>query len=181
MNIKLQDIGLTQKQLAKKVVEEIAQQLLNPSDEATSQLEQKVQEEYLKQIKDGVDKAARESIAPRVQELLDKTTFQETNRWGESAKPVLTMKEFLVQTAERWMTEQVNYQGKTQAQESYNWSKNGTRISYMIHEHLQYHITNSVKAALSDINSKISTGLSDAVKIQIEECLKKLSVTTKIN
>jgi hypothetical protein len=181
MNLNLDDIGLTQEQLRDRVIDRIAEQLINPSGEdCESDLQTAVEKEYRKQIVEGVKVVAEAAVLPKVQELLDKVTFQETNRWGEAQKPTLTLKEFLIARAEAWMTEKVDYNGKGKAEESYNWTGTQTRIAHMIHQHLHYHIDTSVKKALADVNSQLAKGIEETVKLKLQEALAALKVSTTI-
>lgn len=176
MNITLESLGLTKKEIIDLVVERLVESVVDEEGDISSQ----IQTEYKKRIKDSVFKIADEQVSPKVEELLAATTFQETNRWGESSNAKMTMKEYLIKSAEEWMTEKVNYAGKSKGEDSYSWIPHGTRISHMIHEHLQYHIESSVKSALKDINSKIAVGIQECVKIQIKETLDKLTVTASV-
>jgi antitoxin component of RelBE/YafQ-DinJ toxin-antitoxin module len=181
MNLNLEDIGLTQEELQKRVVEQIANTLCFPEDGSESDFNSEIQKAYRQQIVDGVKALAETVVAPRVSELLDKVTFQETNRWGESQKAAITLKEFLISRAEAWMTEKVDFNGRAKGEDTYgNWNGSQTRISHMIHEHLKYHIENSVKAALADINSKIAIGIQETVKLKLKETLDSLKVNVKV-
>ena len=72
------------------------------------------------------------------------------------------------------MQEPVNHNGKTKAEDNYNWCKNTTRICYLVDSHLQYSISVAMDAALKEANSSIAEGLKEAVSIQIDQVRAKL-------
>ena len=91
----------------------------------------------------------------------------------------MTFVEYLTKRAEKFMLEDVSYDGKVKGQDSYSWHKAGTRIEYMIDKYLQNHIENWAKKALSEANKAIVEGLEKAVKIKLQEILAKLQVDVK--
>lgn len=181
MNIKLEDLGLSREEIQSRVVEKLAEQLLYDPEGDQSAMATAIEKEYKQRIADGVKQVAENAVTPKIQEILDKTTFQETSRWGEPTAPVMTLKDFIIARAEAWMTEKVDFNGKSQKEDSYNWHGTQTRVAHMIHQHLHYHIEGSVKKALADVNSKLAKGIEETVKMKLEECLKSLSVTANIS
>jgi len=179
MNINLASLGLDKKELRALVVDKIVDSLMNGED-AESAFVNGVQAAYREEIKSRVQKLAEQKVLPKVEELLESTNFQETNRWGEATKPKLTLKEFLIAEAQRWMAEQVNYEGKPNEGNGYGWKGYQTRLCHMVHQHLHYEIERSVKSALEDFNNKLAKGLEETVKIKLAEALKGLQVSTSI-
>lgn len=138
-----------------------------------------------KAVKEQVDailaKAVEDHILPRVAETVDNLTLEETNKWGEKkGTPPATFIEYLVQRAESYIREEVNYNGfaKGEERDSYNWSKSTTRIAYMINKHLHYSIDTAMKKALGEVDGTVRKGLEDAVKIALANI--KLTVQTQI-
>ncbi len=134
------------------------------------------------QIKRITEKIGEETIAPKVEALIEGLTFQKTNDWGEPKQPPKTWRELLVERAEGWLTEQVSYEGKTKEENrgGCGWSPNGTRISYLVDKHLQYEISVAMKAALADANKKIAEGIHTAVKLQLDDLVKRLQGGAKL-
>lgn len=134
-------------------------------------------DKYIKdRIQAEIEKIGEIHVAPKLHELIEGVTFQETNKWGEPKKEPLTLKEYLIGAAERYMTEEVDFKGKTREQDSYNWSRYGTRISYMINEYLGFHIEKMMKESLETANKALVGGLEKACKIQLEDLSKKIKV-----
>ena len=62
----------------------------------------------------------------------------------------------------------------------YSWSARQTRITHLVHEHLQHEISVAMKDAIKAANSKIAEGIQETVKIKLAEITKSLKVQTKI-
>lgn len=112
-------------------------------------------------------------------DIVENMVLTETNRWGEKTGKSVTFKEYLVQRAEAYMQEEVNYEGKPRGTDSFSWSARSTRVAYMIHKHLHYEIEAAMKTALANVNSAVTKGLHEATKIAINEVTSKLKVDVK--
>ena len=88
----------------------------------------------------------------------------------------MTFLEYLIQRAETYIQEPLNYAGKTKEQEGYGWSKSQTRISYLINQHLHYSIETAMKQALQTANSAIVGGIEQTVRIKLQEVADKMKV-----
>lgn len=184
----LQEIGLTEEKLQQMFVDRLVNEFCEDkfSDEEgndvyrTSGFAQRIEAAYKNAIESKVNELAEKVIIPHVYELIEKCVLQPTNKWGEKAGEPMSFKEYLLHRAEKWMTEAVDYQGKTQDQDSYGWKKSQTRVAHMIHEHLHYTIDNAVKDALRSFNGQLSKGLQETVKVKLEEAFKGLTIQTVI-
>jgi hypothetical protein len=197
MTIDLELLGMTREELQQRVVERIADSLLAEKSEAWDEetgepyinsVESKAIKTLKQLIKDRVDgrikQMADEHVLPKVAEMVETITFEETNRWGERVKSErpLTFREYLVLRAEAYMREEVDYQGKAKPErDSYSWTKEGTRIAHMVHEHLHYEIKHAMEQAVKSVNSALADGIASTVKIKLEEITKglKVAVTTR--
>jgi len=170
----LEDLGLTREELCERVVHRLCANFSEYAD-MESHLEQK--------IRDAADAAvarlADEHVLPNVNEFIENLTLQKTNCWGESQGKSLTFVEYLVERAEAYMKETVNYEGKPKGTDSYSWTGKGTRLAYMIDKHLHFSIEKAMKEALETANKSIVDGLEQTVKIKLEEIAKSLKVTVK--
>lgn len=189
----LKSMGMNEDEIRERVLETLCNKLLTEKvqqfdedgepyeDERKTVLGRALQASIKERIDAAVVQLGDTLIQPRIQELIDACTLQETNRWGEAKGQPITFKEYLIQRAERYLTEEVNYNGKTREQDSYSWSKHSTRIVHMIHEHLQFHINRAMTEALQNANSFIVKGIDDAVKIALAKVLEgvKCSVAVK--
>ncbi len=190
----LEELGVTKEELQDRVVAKIADSLLSSMvewrDEETgdegiapepSQLQRLLETRCREMISTAVTEMGDKLVLPRVNELIEGCVLQKTNEWGEKTGKPVTFTEYLVNRAERYITEEVNFEGKNKDQNgSYSFSKAGTRIAYMIDKHLQYSIQNAITAMLKDANSQIADGITKTIKIKMEEVLSKVKVTTSI-
>lgn len=187
--IDYQALGFTQEELQERVVQRIADSLLNSEhgdDEGRgyrtdSEFKKKLDEKIREGIDAAVVRVADAHVLPNVIALVEGAVLQETNKWGEKRGEPKTFIEYLTERADAYIREPVDYQGKPKSGDSYNWRANGTRIAYMIDQHLQYQISTAMEGAVKSANESIKGGILEAVKIalgQIQAGLK-LSVEVK--
>jgi hypothetical protein len=187
MNLDIEALGFTKEELRQRVIDTIASNLLNELVSEPGGEEDYKQTKLAKQLKAAVMQRTDEAVAaladkyviPNATQYLENLCLQETNKWGEKTQKKLTFIEYLVKRAEAYLTEEVSYDGKVKGQDGYQWRASGTRISYLIHSHLQYSIETAMKAALSDANKTIVGGLEQAVKIKLAEIAAQLKVDVK--
>jgi hypothetical protein len=191
MNIDLELLGMTREELQQRVVERIADSIMTEKTSGWSEedgdysdtVESKALRSLKTLIKDRIDgrvkQMADEAVLPKVAEMVETITFEETNRWGERLKdkPRLTFREYLLQRADAYMREEVNYEGKPKSGDSYSWKASGTRVAHMVHEHLHYEIKYAMEQALKSVNSAIAGGIQETVKLKLAEIMAGLKVT----
>lgn len=182
--ITLESLGFSKEDLQERVIERLCEQILSGKvyDEdgevnyTDSQFKRKLDERLKEHINATINAIAEKHVLPNVTAYIENLTLQQTTKWGEKKGGPVTFIEYLVQRAEAYIQEEVNYEGKSKEESSYNWSKNTTRIAYLINQHLQYSIATMTKQALVAANSAIAGGIESAVKIQLEQVLKGLKV-----
>ena len=189
MNLDIEALGFTKEELQQRVIDKIAGDLLNtleidPDEGELDWRETKLLTQLREVVKQRTDAAvqaiADKYIIPNATQYLENLCLQETNKWGEKTNSKLTFIEYLVKRAEAYLTEEVSYEGKVKGQDGYgSWRASGTRISYLIHQHLQYSIETAMKTALSEANKTIVGGLEQAVKIKLGEIAAQLKVEVK--
>jgi hypothetical protein len=186
MSAVLQEIGFTQEELQERVLERIVARLFGETDDEQFWLgDDSFKEKLDAQIKGRIDatvqKLADEHVLPHVGEYVEKFTVQETTKWGEAKGAKLSFTEYLIQRAHFYLTEEVNHDGKTKADDSYNFRPYTTRIAYLIEKHLKYHISTAMEGALKTANSAIADGIQGAVKVSLARVLEgiKTSVVVK--
>ncbi len=188
MNIDLKALGITEEDLITRIVDSTVDRMLNTIgyDEDgddfvdNSRMANRLTEIVQKMIDAKVQALADTHVKPLIESRLESLVLQQTNQWGEKTGQPVTFIEYLVKRADAYMTEPVDYRGKTKAEDSYNWRSNTTRVSFMMNEHLQYSIKIAMEKALADANSTISKGLAEAVKIALAEVQQKLKVEVKV-
>lgn len=188
MELSIESLGFDKEEIKERIIELAADRLLSryESDEDgvdekfASDLKKKLEKVVIDRIDAAVVKIADEHILPNAAQFIDNVTFQETNKWGEPQKPKLTYREYLAQRAENYLSERVNYQGKTEKEDSYNWRGDRTRIAYMVEKHIMHHIEETMKKCVADANSQIAEGITGAVKMKLAEVMNSLKVSAVI-
>jgi hypothetical protein len=175
-------LGITEEDLIERVVDRLSNAFLDHDEYAPveTRFGAQVEEMIKERIDSAVEKLADEHIGAQVEEMVAAVTLRETNKWGEAKGEPVTFREYLVHRTETWLTEQVNYQGKSRSEDSYNWKGSNTRVAFMIHQHLDHHISAAIKKALKNLNEQVAGGLEQTVKLQIEKVLAKLEVDVKV-
>lgn len=175
MSINLESLGFTRKELQERIIERLVDEFTNgrdfDADWFTKQVNDKVQEA----IKTAINALAETHILPNVQGYIETLVLTETNGWGEKKKEY-TFIEYLTKKANDYISEKVDYDGKSKDAGGYGWSGKQTRISNMIHQHLHYNIDSAVKDALKNANSVLVKGIEDTVKIKLNEVANSLKV-----
>jgi len=181
----LKELGLTQEQMTEIIANKAVEQLLTAShheDEGeeywgSSEFRELMEKHITETIDAKVTAIAEKHVLPGVEKMIGNLTLQETNKWGEKRGESLTFIEYLIQRAEVYMKEEVDYKGRTKSQRGgCQWSSEGTRVAHMVHEHLRRSIESAMKEALSNANSTIVGGLEKAVKMKLDEIAKSLKV-----
>lgn len=188
MAVDLELLGMTQEELQDRVINKICADLLTSylyDDEGESvrganRFSEKLNKAARERIDQKVKSLADKRLKPKISETIEALCLQETNKWGEAIGKKLTFTEYLVKAAENYLTEEVNHEGVSKKESTWSsWKAYGTRISYLVHKHLQYSIENAMKSAVDNANKSIAEGLEKACKIKLDEIRQKLDV--KVN
>lgn len=174
----LAELGLTKEDVLNRLVERLSESFINSDEEYGSDFQQRLELSIKNQVDEKLNATLTAHVLPKITTMVDEISLQETNRWGEKLGTKLTFIEYLTQRADAYIREEVNFRGKTQAEDSYSWQKSSTRIAYMIHEHLQYSISRAMESALGNVHSSVRKGLEEAVKTALAEI--KVSVNTTV-
>jgi hypothetical protein len=186
--VNLEALGISKEELTNKLLDRLVEDFTTEpawdhEDGAEYRKRSTMSEQITKQIKAHIDAEVQrlgdQHVLPRVTEIIEGLVIQTTNSYGEKRGEPVTFIEYLISAADAYMREDVDYNGKPRARDSYNWSKHSTRITYMVDKHLQYSIEIAMKKALADANSAIVGGLEAAVKHALKVSTEKLSVTVK--
>lgn len=188
MNLTLESLGLSQEDIQERVIERLCEQVLSGKtyDEdgneewVDSQFKRKLDERIKAQVEASISAMAEKHVLPNVSQYVENLMLQETNKWGEKKGSSVTFVEYLVQRAEAYIQEQVDYDGKSKSEkDSYNWSGRTTRIAYLVNAHLHYHIETAMKEALKNANSVIVGGIEAAAKAGLQQALAGLKVAVQ--
>lgn len=185
MSITLEALGLTPQEITDRIVDRYVEQLriTYTADEngdrvdRASDFDRAMQKRIAERIDTEVTRLAEMHVLPRVASMVENLVLQKTNSWGEKVGQPVSFVEYLVQRAEVFMTEKVDYKGKSKDEESsYGWTGTQTRVAHMVNSHLHYSIETAMKAAVANANSAISAGIAETVKIKLGEIAQNLKV-----
>lgn len=188
MSLDLESLGITKDELQDRIVERAVARLFEVTgydedgDEfiQSSPLAGRLEKAVKSAIDAKISGIAEKHVLPLAETYIENLTLQETNRWGEKTGKAVTFIEYLIQRAEKYLTEEVNYEGKTKDQVSgYGWTKSQTRLVHLVHQHLHYSIDTAMKQAIQNANSVIVGGIQDTVKIKLGEIAAALKVEVK--
>jgi hypothetical protein len=188
MSIDLEALGLTKEDLQERLIDRLVHEVLtsNMTDEdgASFVSQSTFRRELDKKLKAHIDAAvasmAEQHVLPNVSQYIENLTLTETNRWGEKTGNTVTFIEYLVKRAEDYLTEKVDFQGRSKSETSgYGWNGTQTRVTHMVHQHLHYSIDTAMKQAITDANKVIVIGLQETVKQKLAEVSAKLKVDVK--
>lgn len=185
----LEQLGFTKEEIEQKVVEKIAADMLNEyvydsetgADEARdSHLAQKFHDIVRKHVDRQLNKLAEEYIVPHVREIIESVCLQKTNEWGEKVGNPQTFTEYLVGSAQNYLSQPVDFEGKPVERSSYRTNEQ-TRLVHLVHKHLHYGIESAMKNAVDVVKAQIGESLQETVKIQLGKIAGslKVSLTTK--
>jgi len=186
----LESLGITKDELANRAVEKAVESLLkssgfDPEDGTEFPTESPFASQMHKAIREKINQAvvdiADRVVLPNVNKQIESVVLAETNSWGERTKSApLTFTEYLIERAEKYMTEKVDYEGKGKDESrGYSWSGTQTRVAHMVNQYLHYSIETAMKTALANANSAIVTGIEETVKMKLEEVAASLKVSVK--
>lgn len=184
----LEEIGLSKAELQERVIDSMASRLLesiSENDEGQGSyptaLQMKLQDFCKKAINDAVSAMAEKHILPNVTAYVENLTLQEHNKWGEKSGKSLTFIEYLVERANTYMQEKVDYQGKSKEESgSYSFDGRQTRITYIVHQHMRHSIESAVRKMLESANAQISGGIQETVKLSLERITKNIKIGVEV-
>jgi len=182
----IEALGLTKEELCSRVVDKIADDLMNASGCDDEDRTYRFDSEIVKQLKERIEQAVTERVEtygklhvePNIIAFIEGMSLEQTNEWGERKKDAVPMsfKEYMVKKAEEYVNEKVDFQGKTKDEDSYSWKGCQTRLAHMMHQHLHYHIENAVKTAVKSVNESIGKSIAETVKMKMDEITKGFKV-----
>lgn len=185
--VTLEQMGLDQDELQQRLVEAIVNSVMastgydedgDPYPRASGfakGLRDKLQEALDAQVQ----AIAEEHVIPRVGEMIENATLQRTNEWGEKAGEPKTFTQYLVQRAEDYLMEPVDYQGKSLERGSYQSRKTQTRLAHLVDRHLHYGIESAMKQAVKDANDVLASALAETARLKLREIAEQLKINVE--
>lgn len=180
MSNPLEMIGLTEAELAEKVVDKLVNQLLDSSG-YESEIERRLHRHVASAVDAAVDKLAAEHILPNVHKYVEQLTLQRTNQWGEAQGKPVTFIEHLVDRAEVYLNEKVDHEGRSKSECNYHsWTGKQTRVVHLVDRHLQYSIEVAMKGALAQVSESLSKGIGSTVEEMIKDVIANVKASAKV-
>lgn len=186
MDIKtLEALGISTEDLGQRIVDQAVETLLNtsgfnPDTEEETRYESKFKREISARIQKAVDDKiaalAAVHLVPRVGELIEQADMQKTNGYGEKKGPAMTFKEYIAHRAEVYMSETVDYNGKSKEEGDYNWRACGPRLAVLMQRYIRDTLETHAKAAVTDINKVIAKNIEQAARDAIHATATSLKV-----
>lgn len=186
----IEAIGLTQEEIATRVIEKIAEQIMSETgcDEDgnesrfRSTVARKLTEKVTESIDATVSRIGAEILAPSVEEMVRSLVIQKTNEWGEKRGEPVSFVQYLTQRADEFLREEVNHDGKskTESGDGYNWRASTTRVTGMIDKYLKYEIEQFARQSLVAANAAIAEGIAAAVKGTMQKLINGVKVSAVV-
>ena len=190
MNIAvLEQLGISTEELKDRVVDQLVEKLSTyetydedgNEHQVASSFRRQLDKEIERRIHEKVEQIGAEHVLPKLTDMLENFCLQKTNEWGEKKGEALSFTEYLVKAAHEYMTEQVDFAGKSKSEDRFgSWRGNTTRVAYMIDRHLQYSIEVAMQQALKHANESIVEGINKAVQIRLKEIVGGIKATVMV-
>ena len=188
----LKALGISTEELGQRIVDQAVETLLNTTGfNPETEEETRYESRFKREIEARVQKAVDEKIAalaavhilPRVGEMIEQADMRKTNGYGEPKSPSMTFKEYIAHRAEVYMTEDVDYHGKSKAdlearnESTYNWRSCGPRLTVLMRNYIRASLEKQATAALTDVNKVIARNIEQAARDAINAAAASLKVS----
>ncbi len=189
MDIKtLEVLGLDREELGNRIVDQAVAALLSASGfDPETEEEVRYESRFKKEIEKRIQKAVDEKIAaladahlvPKVGAMIEGVNMRRTNSYGEPKGDPMTFIEYIASRAEAYMSEDVNFNGKSKAEDgdNYNWKSSGPRLTVMMRAYIKDTLEKHAKAAITDVNAVIAKNIEKAAVEAISSASKALKVS----
>ena len=174
-------------ELRKKVIDRLVHELVGhvtyEDDGALfDEVSRKANELVRSAVNAKVQALGDEHVNPIIDRMIDGIVLQETNRWGEKVGESKTFVEYLVERADAYMTEPVNWSGQTKEEarkKGDRWTGEAPRLTHAIDRMLANSIEKAMQTIIADANKVLEEGLRTAVEIKLREVVQKVQVGLK--
>lgn len=190
MELTCEHLGITPDDIADRVAGKIASTMLAKvvpdyddetgaafdTDKPTAFAEM-VRKRVARKVEQAVDAIADKRIGENIAGRLEEIRFPQTNGYGEKKGEPLTLLEFIDRRVNTYLTERVDYQGRT----GYSASQvDRTRVVWMLEQFLAERMKEHFSKALANANQQIVDGIAQTMKDKLAEVAAKLSVQVKV-
>jgi len=183
----LKELGITKIELQDRLVDKVTDCLLGEADRddgysflVGEDFQAKLDEKIKGRIDKAIDDMAEKHVLGKVDELIKGWVLRKTTGWGEAKGEPVSLTEYLVQRASSWMSEQVDYNGKSKSENSYgSWNGSNSRLGYAVDEYLGHYVKNAMETTLQNANHIIADSLKEGVAARLDEIRTQIQVSVK--
>lgn len=186
--ITLESLGLSVETMQNRLVDAMIERFLTSAvhDEdgepviIASQFQQAVKTSILSRVDEAVERLIAPALEGSITSYIDGFTIKSTNGYGEPKRDPETITEYIVRRSREYLTEGVNYEGKSKAEytksgrDTYGYKDQTTRVAFLIDKRLNEEIEKAMKEALATANEAITGGLKSAVAFELTKINAKL-------
>ena len=188
----LEALGISIEDLAERIVDQAVERLLtstgfDPENDEEVSYESQFKREIEKRIQLAVDAKigalADQHLVPRVGEMIEKTNMRRTNHYGEPKGEPMTFIEYIASRAEVYMSEDVDYNGKSKADlearnaSTYNLQPSGPRLTVLMRSYIRDTLEKHATAAITDVNKVIAQNIQKAAQDAIASAASAIKVS----
>jgi hypothetical protein len=186
----LKALGMNTEELGDRIVDQAVSALLrstgfDPENDVEvtydTQFKKQINERIKAAIDNKISALAEKHVVPMVGDLIEKTNFQSTNGYGEPKGPAVTFREYIVSLAEKYMSDDVDYNGrsKQESKDSYNWSKDGPRLMVLMKMYIRETMEKAAKSAVNDVNKESAKSIANAALDAIQKTVASIKVSVQ--
>lgn len=179
MDISLKDLGLSEAQLKSAVIERMVDRIFDNEDICEGNFKADVNIRVKEKLDEAINNIALQNVMPNFDRLIGEFQIQETNQFGDKKGEPITFTEYLTARAIDYMKEPVNYQGKTQKEDSYSWRKHSERMAWMVNKHVDLHIKRALEEAFKHADGILKDGLSKAFDAELKKFAQTFTLQAK--
>lgn len=188
MSLDIEALGFTKEELQDRVVEKIVAGLMSQEGydsendhyfEGKSDFAKEIKNRVVLAIDAKVDAFAKAIIVPLVHQQVDALVVSRTNTFGEKQGEPVTFTEYVVNAANGFLMEEVDYEGKPAKKDNWSNKKGQTRVTYLLDSHIQYRITEAMTDAVKQVTAMMVEGLGETAKASVQEAMEKVAKATK--
>lgn len=186
--LNLSDLGITNGELINRIVDRVCQTLISQEDFDTDGEEtvrdtpfaRRLKKEIVNKTDQAITSLADEHVLPRLDRIIQTTTLQQTNQWGEKQGKPQSFIEYLVSRADGWLMEEVDNDGKTKKESGSSfWRSSQTRIMFLIDKRISSSVEFAVREALKETEKVASDGLRETIALRLTQMAQNLEIKVK--